>query len=163
MFLLISTTTFGQYAQDGQRLWITAAAGYNTQSVRFALKGEVQYPGMKWLTFGGELSHAAVDYGYWNLNTGEFSLETEWITGAFLRLDYHPLFHWRDSPKLDPYIGIGGGVYRYYFIENPSGHFDFSIMVGSRYWISDRWGIDLDLGIREKLGFNLGVTYSFKE
>lgn len=163
LLTLISHQTYSQYAEDGERLWLTGFGGYNTQYERFGLKADIQYPSIQWLTWGGELSLAKREYGYWNLNTNEFIEATAWLVGVSLRVDYHPLLHSKTNPKWDPYIGLGGGYYSYVFEESPGGYFDFSFMLGTRYWINQRWGIDLDLGIRERLGFNLGVTYSFKE
>lgn len=156
--LCLSTGLFGQEKQ----LWMTTAGGYNFQSARFTLKATLQYPSVRYITIGAELSHAGRNYGIWDLNTGEFDEKIAWITGSFIRVDYHPAYHWSSNPTWDPYVGIGGGVYTYFFEKAP-GYYDFSIMLGTRYWIDHRWGIDFELGIREKIGFNLGVSYKFFE
>lgn len=151
--LILSISSFGQLSS-----WGTIGVGHTTDNFRYNFKLEASLEGARWFSLG-------VDYTYSNKlifvtssqNFPDFTEEFRPHHAIAGRLDIHPLFFWSDDSAWDPYLGIVAGQYGY--AESGISDFDWSPVAGVRYYWNNHWGVDLELGVRERTLGQLGISY----
>lgn len=161
--LLIANLAVGQRLDEGETQ-INAGVGFNTSGWGIPVYAGVDFGILPNITVGGILSYTSKSYTY-----EEYKNNGTWI-GLGARGDFHfnSLFEIPDDWDLYGGLTLSYNHFSYdhswkanYSNYNDSG-IGLSIQVGGRYYFSEQWAINLELGGSSVAsGGKLGVSFKF--
>lgn len=156
-FLTSFVTASAQGSLEPGNVQINAGFGFSSWGIPVYVG--LDYGLLEDITIGGEISYRAKSYQ--NVNYSSFAFVTNG--------NYHFNRLLRIPSEFDVYAGANIGYYHWsnngVFLQGTSPYYssglNWGLQTGARYYFTDNFGVNLELGGGNNFAGKIGITYTF--